>query len=362
MKRKLGFGLIEMLVVVGAISALAAIGYPTVEKGFEKGKESNDITAMQSADSLITSAALSGKMIGGKPARDYTRDNPLYFDEGGNLVAAKPVGYGRGTAKSGGEVWSSCDDYKYDPSLDYTGAYIVCWYDSATRIAHVHWSVGDYSTGTPSATAPTYATFPTRPTTEPTEETEEEETKPVTPPPADPTPEDPILDLTTAHPAPVWIRHPTNQWGGFDYEKTGHQIILGHRYSFKGHVYVSLTTADLKENYDPVYGNTFDKNFSAWLVEATGKIWTTDDYNEHNNLVGVNHGDIFKDTDSEGKVYYYIFKGDWNSPTISTRPSDDPQNWIQIQDCPNNCGEVHDYSKENPPGGFTDYVPDSGTS
>ena len=76
-KRKLGFGLIEMLVVVGAISALAAIGYPTVEKSFEKSKESNDITAMQSADSLITSASLSGKMIGGKPARDYTRDNPL---------------------------------------------------------------------------------------------------------------------------------------------------------------------------------------------------------------------------------------------------------------------------------------------
>ena len=81
MKRKLGFGLIEMLVVVGAISALAAIGYPTVEKSFEKSKESNDITAMQSADSLITSAALSGKVIGGKPARDYTRDHPLYFDE-----------------------------------------------------------------------------------------------------------------------------------------------------------------------------------------------------------------------------------------------------------------------------------------
>ena len=46
-------------------------------------------------------------------------------------------------------------------------------------------------------------------------------------------------------------------------------------------------------------------------------------------------------------MYYYIFKGDWNTPTISTHPSGDPQNWIQIQDCPNNCGEVHDYSKDN---------------
>ena len=353
-----------MLVVVGAISALTAIGYPAIDKGFEKGKESNDITAMQSADSLITSAALSGKLIGGKPAKDYTRDHPLYFDESGNLVSAQPAGYGRGTAKSGGEVWSSCDDYEYNPALDYTNAYIVCWYDSGTRVAHVHWSVGDTSVNTPSTTAPVYTVFPTRPTTEPTEETKGQDTTPVTPPPVDPTPDDPILDLTTAHPSPVWIRHitgPNPDWQ-FVYEKTGHQIILGHRYSFNGHVYVSLNTPDPNTNYDPKYGQSFDKSYASWMVEATGKIWTPDDYNEHNNLIGVNHGDIFKDTDSEGKVYYYIFKGDWNNATISTHPSGDTQNWVQIQDCPDNCGEVHDYSKDNPPEGFTDYVPAPGTA
>lgn len=229
MKRKLGFGLIEMLVVVGAISALTAIGYPAIDKGFEKGRESNDITAMQSADSLITSAALSGKLIGGKPAKEYTRESPLYFDEGGNLVSAQPVGYGKGTAKSGGEVWSSCDDYEYDPSLDYTNAYIVCWYDSGTRVAHVHWSVGDASGGTPSTTAPTYPAFPTRPTTEPTEETKEQETRPVIPIPTDPT--------TSAH-SHIYQYHEKWNTNWLDID-----IFVGHRYYFEDKVYIATQSS-----------------------------------------------------------------------------------------------------------------------
>ena len=261
MKRKLGFGLIEMLVVVGAISALAAIGYPTVEKGFEKSKESNDITAMQSADSLITSAALSGKVIGGKPARDYTRDNPLYFDEGGNLVAAKPVGYGRGTAKSGGEIWSSCNDYAYDPSLDYTNAYIVCWYDSATRIAHVHWSEGDYSTGTPSATAPTYATFPTRETEK--EEEKKDPTLPTVPDPKD----DPVITeiLDTGHPWPEMVDSPywtTELKPGFE------PVYNGHRYVYDGKVYVSGTTIG-SFDYRQI---SPEKNWSWAFYKLTGRV------------------------------------------------------------------------------------------
>ena len=318
MKRKLGFGLIEMLVVVGAISALAAIGYPTVEKSFEKSKESNDITAMQSADSLITSAALSGKMIGGKPARDYTRDNPLYFDEGGNLVADQPVGYGRGTAKSGGEVWSSCDDYEYDPSLDYTGAYIVCWYDSATRIAHVHWSKGDHSTGTPSATAPTYATFPTRPTTEPTEEKESEPTDPSVPSGS---------EETTS----------SGQYHEFTVANNSSKVNIksGHRYMFNDIIYLANKncTIELSSDFDPgsqMYLSPFvplrkprtDTDHIHPQVFKYSVLLSKDGQNNGNGgnakieFTSLQRGDYFIDDSNPKDVHYYVFNNENGASTL----------------------------------------------
>ena len=349
MKRKLGFGLIEMLVVVGAISALAAIGYPTVEKGFEKSKESNDITAMQSADSLITSAALSGKVIGGKPARDYTRDNPLYFDEGGNLVAARPVGYGRGTAKSGGEVWSSCDDYKYDPSLDYTDAYIVCWYDSATRIAHVHWSVGDYSTGTPSATAPTYATFPTRPTTEPTEEKESEPTDPSVPSGSE--------EETTSH--GQYHEFPKVNQGDLTLDE---EIQTGHRYLFNDKIYVANMNAKIAwgPDFNPEssqYLNAFvplekpqyyeagyipqnftDKKYPQVFrysknVRSDKRIAYDNRINEWNNAnqcISLQRGDYFIDDSDPSNVEYYVFKV-VDGASYQAWENGNHGNWTKIQ-------------------------------
>lgn len=363
MKKRLGFALVEMLVVIGAISALSAIAYPSVDKGFEKGRESRDITAMHSADSLMTSAALTGRIIDGKPAKDYTGSTPLYFDGDGNLTSTPPAPYGKGTLKGAGEIWSCCDDYQYNPNGDYTNGYIYCWYDPATRVTHVHWSSdstpGD--SGSTPTTPPKYDNFPTRATTEPTKPPTDPSDETMEPtPPITPT-QEPVLDLSTAHPSPKWIRHyygPDKDWQ-FKYEKTGHQVITGHRYSFDGHIYVALNTPQLNTDYDPLLGQSFDGNFSSWFVEATGKVWTTDNYNEHNNLVGVNHGDIFKDTTADGTVYYYIFNGSSTDATIFTHPSGDTKNWIQIQDCPDHCGEVHDYSKDNPPEGFTDYDPNS---
>ena len=352
MKRKLGFGLIEMLVVVGAISALAAIGYPTVEKSFEKSKESNDITAMQSADSLITSAALSGKVIGGKPARDYTRDHPLYFDEAGNLVAAQPVGYGRGTAKSGGEVWSSCDDYEYDPSVDYTNAYIVCWYDSDTRIAHVHWSVGDHSTGTPSATAPTYATFPTRPTTEPTEEKESEPTNPSVPSGSE--------EATSSGHYHEFSE--VNQGGTTSAVK----FQLGHRYMYNDTIYIANTNRNMPagKDFSPVsqeywkdfiplqkpqyYAENYipqtatDKKYPQVFrysenVRSDKKIVydnQIDAWNEKNKSISLQRGDYFIDDSNPKDVHYYVFNNENGASTLKWN-NGNRGNWTEIKmDCP----------------------------
>ena len=331
MKRKLGFGLIEMLVVVGAISALAAIGYPTVEKGFEKSKESNDITAMQSADSLITSVALSGKVIGGKPARDYTRDHPLYFDEAGNLVAAQPVGYGRGTAKSGGEVWSACDDYEYDPFLDYTGAYIVCWYDSDTRIAHVHWRVCDHSTGTPSATAPTYATFPTRPTTEPTEKED-----PDTPNPSVPS----GSEETTS----------SGHYHEFTVANNSSKVNIksGHRYMFNDIIYLANKncTIELSSDFDPG-SQMYLSSFVPLRKPQTGTdhihpqvfkysvLLSKDGQNNGNGgnakieFTSLRRGDYFIDDKNSNNVKYYVYNG-LNEKTSLTWENGKHDDWTEI--------------------------------
>ena len=348
MKRKLGFGLIEMLVVVGAISALAAIGYPTVEKSFEKSKESNDITAMQSADSLITSAALSGKVIGGKPARDYTRDHPLYFDEAGNLVAAQPVGYGRGTAKSGGEVWSSCDDYEYDPFLDYTGAYIVCWYDSDTRIAHVHWSVGNTSGGTPSATAPTYATFPTRPTTEPTEKED-----PDTPNPSVPSGSEETTSSGHYHEFSEVKQGSTT---------SGVKFQLGHRYMYNDTIYIANTNRKIPAGKDfspdsqeywkdfiplqkPQYYEENDIpqtvtekkypqvfQYSKNVLEDGKNIVYNNritEWNNENRYISLQRGDYFIDDSNPKDVHYYVFNNENGASTLKWN-NGNRGNWTEI--------------------------------
>lgn len=244
MKKRLGFALVEMLVVIGAISALSAIAYPSVDKGFEKGRESRDITAMHSADSLMTSAALTGRIIDGKPAKDYTGSTPLYFDGDGNLTSTPPAPYGKGTLKGAGEIWSCCDDYQYNPNGDYTNGYIYCWYDPATRVTHVHWSSdstpGD--SGSTPTTPPKYDDFPTRPT-----ETEPETTEPTTPTIPDPKEDPTIIEiLGTGHPWPEMVEEPswsTELKPGFE------PVRNGHRYVYNGTVYMSVNTFDSNTNY-----------------------------------------------------------------------------------------------------------------
>ncbi len=244
MKRHLGFALVEMLVVIGAISALSAIAYPSVDKGFEKGRESRDITAMHSADSLMTSAALTGRIIDGQPAKDYTGSTPLYFDGDGNLTSTRPAPYGKGTRKGAGENWSCCGDYQYNPKCDYTNGYIYCWYDPATRVTHVHWS-SDSTPGDSGSTPtppPKYDVFPTRPT-----ETEPETTEPTTPTIPDPE-KDPVINkiLGTGHPWPEMVDEPT--WST-ELKQGFEPVYNGHRYVYNGTVYMSIKTFDSNTNY-----------------------------------------------------------------------------------------------------------------
>ena len=87
MKRKLGFGLIEMLVVVGAISALAAIGYPTVEKGFE-GNGSN-VEAAKKIGATVAERALAKGI------------ENVVFDRGGYIFHGRVAALAEGAREGG---------------------------------------------------------------------------------------------------------------------------------------------------------------------------------------------------------------------------------------------------------------------
>lgn len=169
MKKQLGFTLIEMMVIVAVIGALTAIAFPVVNGVLEQARESADVTALQSADTLITSAALSGKIVDGAPARNYSQEQPLYYDGEGNLTSHRPAPYGKGTGRDGGKSWSCCTDFSYSSGADYTRSVVCCWYDSDTRESHAHWVNSDgapvtsnpQNPVTPESTFPTFATHPT---------------------------------------------------------------------------------------------------------------------------------------------------------------------------------------------------------
>ena len=361
MKKRFGFALIEMLVVIGAISALSAIAYPAVDKGFEKGRESRDITAMHSADSLMTSAALTGRIIDGKPAKDYTGSTPLYFDGDGNLTSTAPAPYGKGTVKGAGEIWSSCDDYTYNPNGDYTNGYIFCWYDSATRVTHVHWSSdstpGD--SGSTPTTPPKYDNFPTRAT-----EAEEETTQPTTPTIPDPK-QDPIIIeiLGTGHPYP----ETESEWSNV--LKPGYvPVMKGHRYQWTnpdtGETGIYLSVVDIGNTY---YAQPWNQpgGQPSWFIQLNGTVYnsienraqtthdgikegnlTEKDSEGNERLVTLNQGDMYVSYElRDGKyvaVSAYVFKSYTTAQNVPTMDGSS-ENWVQIlfDDVCQVCGIPH---------------------
>lgn len=333
MKKNKGFTLLEMLIVVGCIVALVAIAYPSFSKYQEKNRENADVVAMHSAEALFTTAYNTGKIIEGRPATEATATRPLYYDGNGGLTWTRPASYGKGTASNSGVVISCCDDYAYDSTRDYTGGVIYCYYNAGTTNPgiHIHWDTDGYSGGvTPSLpTKPTKPTFPTVPTTEattpttpkPTESTgSTEETEETTTPPTDP-----VFDLGNAHPYPVTENGVT----------TGYPAHVGHKYVYKGTIYVSLWDGAENQNYDKNDGtpeNWYRSNF----VKANGDLLTDDTYSDKwPNQTVADYGTIFKTTEN-GETVYYIYKG---SKSIVPHPvKNNNGSWVKILDCPDNCG------------------------
>lgn len=340
MRKNKGFSLIEMLIIVAMIAALVAIGYPYFRGVMEKNKENADIAAMHSAEALMETAYNTRLIIDTRPATDATITKPLYYDPSGKLVWKRPASYGQGTAGDQGVTWSCCDDYRYDPSLDYRDGVVVCYYtpDSGDHPGiHVHWINGnDTQIGTtPDDTPkPTKPVFPERPTTEPTEGPTDDNGGSVTPPDTPDTPDQPdkkdpydhYFDPGKAHEYPVTENGIT----------TGYGAHIGHKYVYNGKVYVSLFDGNATQNYDKVNG-TPEGWYASNFIVPNGDVITDDTYsNQWPNQTQAKYGTVFI-TEVNGTKEYYIYKG---ADGIVPHPVGSSQ-WVKILDCPDHCGANH---------------------
>lgn len=359
MKKNRGFTLLEMLIIVGCIAALVAIGYPQFTGMMENNREKTDIIAMKSAYTLLETAYNTGLLIDGQPVTAYDAGHPLYYDGNGKLTAVKPTApYGEGRARSGSGAGSYCEDYRYDPSRDYTADVIVCFYDADTKTLHVHWeplaTAGGGSTGGGSTGGSTGGntgggttgggttgggtgggTGKPDPGETPVEPTTGEDKSG-----GSDNFQDPIFKNLKSHEFPFT----NDQW-----KTSGYRLHLHHVYRFTDsegveHVYVSLFDdgGDKTYRYDsggtPLPGGNYENN----VAEPNGIVLTrSGDENGNFQLYKdrkVSYGTIFRDDDGK----YYIFKAGRERPTETTFPEEN-SNWVEINlGCPDHCGAVID--------------------
>ena len=98
MNNKRGFTLAELLIVVAIIAVLVAISIPVFTTQLEKSKEAVDVSNMRAAYAVAMTDVLTE---GYKDTTRYTAGtgDPVtytaYYDLSGNIVKAKPTGYGK---------------------------------------------------------------------------------------------------------------------------------------------------------------------------------------------------------------------------------------------------------------------------
>ena len=120
-KKKNGFTLAELLIVVAIIGVLTAVAIPVFSSQLEKSREATDIANLRSAKAAAVSKYLA----------DDLTEGTFYFDaQKGVLVseddftADSITGYGKGTAKNGAVSNS------FEISAIANGSISMCWVDT----------------------------------------------------------------------------------------------------------------------------------------------------------------------------------------------------------------------------------------
>ena len=104
-RRKKGFTLMELLIVVAIIAILVAISIPIFTSQLEKAREQTDIANLRAAKGVAVATYLAGDTsIGATAGKTFTAN---YDAASGKLITGTPTAtYGKGTAAKGG-----CEKY-----------------------------------------------------------------------------------------------------------------------------------------------------------------------------------------------------------------------------------------------------------
>lgn len=278
MKRNKGFTLAELLVVVAIIAVLVAISIPIFTSQLEKSRESVDIANMRNAYSLMSLAVIDDEVVDNKKASLYSSSNPLYYD-GSKLTSNKTSALGHGTSINGNVHYSACDDYQYEPSIDYSDKAIVCYYDSSTNKVHVHWTSTNSNDNNNSNNNNNSNTI---------------------------TIDNKTINVNTL---------PSSIEGNSTYT-----IKTGYVYSYKGVNYVALSEKGANQYYYPTPDD------ASWLyLSLTSKVIKSDSVDSSGRItVDLKAGDVYSDGTN-----LYIRKTDAYA-NQSVIPSQDTSNWQLI--------------------------------
>lgn len=294
-RRKKGFTMAELLIVVAIVGVLVAISIPIFTSQLEKAREATDAANIRSQYAEVMSEAIteggnvSGKDLFGAVELKQKKDEWQSTGLKENLEGVYQKVEGD-YPKAGGTAWV---EYKDDQViLHYEGGSGSSGSGNAGGGSTGGGSDSGGSTGGGSTSGGTGGGSGSL---------------------ANPD------EINTTTNLPNAFNSSINDWNKIVSENPSYNIVLGMVYSYQGSIYFGTSNTEVKNDQ---YTHQDLNDAVNWFAAAkyTGKIWNSSDFENQRN--DITRGDICK----VGKDYY-VFKDGGNT---SSGPEKEPGRWQKI--------------------------------
>lgn len=118
LKKKGGFTLIEMLIVIAIIVILIAISIPAFNSALDKARETTDAANLHSAEVIATICAMDGKLTDRTTPIDDT-ETYFYDIDNGSISRTKPAGQGQSSVNNGRVIQVTFAARTLEPSVEW---------------------------------------------------------------------------------------------------------------------------------------------------------------------------------------------------------------------------------------------------